>query len=116
MYVYLCRIWLGDKRDVQLVSYQRDFGVWIFPGVRRVRVLLAIALKLNDVFLPFFFFFFFFIFESYDYCFRVQNLACSLHYCIKKTPNYTWETANTPSPSDMGPTAHLALNKKPLTS
>ena len=41
-----------------LVSYQRDLGVWICPGVRRVRFLLAIALKLNAVFEPFFFFFF----------------------------------------------------------
>ena len=57
MYEYLRRIWLGDRRDVRLVSYQRDLGVWIFPGVRRVWFLLAIALKLNAVFVPFFFFF-----------------------------------------------------------
>jgi len=31
----------------------------MFPVVRRVRFLLAIALKLNAVFVPFFFFFFF---------------------------------------------------------
>jgi len=59
---------------VRLVSYQRDLGVWMFPGVRRVRFLLAIALKLNAVLVPFFVFFFL---ESYDYCFKVQNLACS---------------------------------------
>jgi len=49
---------------VRLVSYQRDLGVWMFPGVRRVGLLLDIALKLNAVFVPFFFFFFF---ESCDY-------------------------------------------------
>jgi len=62
MYEYVCRIWLGDGRDVQLLSYQRDLGVWMFPGVRRVRFLLAIALKLNAVFVSFFFFTFFFTF------------------------------------------------------
>jgi len=36
MYVYVRRIWLRDRRDVPLVSYQRDLGVWMFPGVRRV--------------------------------------------------------------------------------
>jgi len=45
---------------VQLVSYQRDLGVWMFPGVRRVRLLLAIGLKLNAVFVPFFYFFIFY--------------------------------------------------------
>jgi len=75
MYEYVRWIWLGDGRDVQLVSYQRDLGVWIFPGVRRVRYLLAIALKLNAVFVPFFFlFFFFFFFESYDYGLRYKIL------------------------------------------
>jgi len=68
MYEYVRRIWLGDRRDVRLVSYQRDLGVWMFPRVRRVRFLLAIALKLNDGFVPFFL-------ESYNYCFNVQNLA-----------------------------------------
>ena len=52
MYVDVRRIWLGDGRDVQLVSYQRDLGVWMFPGVRKVWSLLAIALKLNAVFVP----------------------------------------------------------------
>ena len=56
MYVNVCRGWLGDGRDVRLVSYQRDLGVWMFPGVRRIGFLLAIALKLNAVFVPFFFF------------------------------------------------------------
>jgi len=66
MYVYVRRIWLGDGRDVLLVSYQRDLGVWMFPGVRRIGVLLAIALKLNAVFLPFsFFFLFLFFFFSF---------------------------------------------------
>ena len=27
-------------------------------------------------------------FESYDYCLIVDNLACSLRYCIKKKTNY----------------------------
>jgi len=56
MYVYICRIWLGDGRDVRLVLYQKDLGVWMFPGVRRIGFLLAIALKLNAVFVPLFFF------------------------------------------------------------
>jgi len=86
MYEYLCWIWLGDRRDVLLVSYQRDLGVLMFPAVRRTRFLLAIVLKLNAVFVPFLFFAFLFFFESYDYYFRVQNLACSLHYSIKKPP------------------------------
>ena len=34
-------------------------GVLDFPGVRRTQFLLAIALKLNAVFAPFFFLFFF---------------------------------------------------------
>jgi len=41
---------------VRLVSYQRDLGVWMFPGVRRVWFLLAKALKQNTVFVHFFFF------------------------------------------------------------
>jgi len=41
--------------DMQLVSYQSYLGVGMFPGVRRVRLLLAIALKLNAVFVPFVF-------------------------------------------------------------
>jgi len=65
MYKYVRRIWLGDRRDVRLVLYQRDLGVWMLPGVRRVRFLLAIVLKLNGVFVPFFFFSF--LFESCDY-------------------------------------------------
>jgi len=52
---------------VRLVSYQRDLGVWMFPGVRRIRFLLAIALKLNAVIVPFFSFFFFSFFDSCDY-------------------------------------------------
>jgi len=46
---------------VLLVSYQRDLGVWMFPGVRRVWFLLAIGLKLNAVFVHFLFFFFFLV-------------------------------------------------------
>ena len=45
-----------------LVTYQRDLGVWIFAGVRRVWFLLAIALKLNAVCVPFFSLFLFFFF------------------------------------------------------
>jgi len=56
---------------VQLVSYQRDLGVWIFPGVRREWFLLAIALKLNAVFLPFFFFF-----NIILVLFKVQTPVC----------------------------------------
>ena len=52
MYAYVCRIWLADRMDVRLVSYKRDLGVWMFPGVRRVRFLLAIPLKLNALFVP----------------------------------------------------------------
>ena len=64
----------------------------------------------------FFFLFSFFFFESYDYCLWVQNPTCSLRYGIDKTLNYPGEKANPPSPSGMKPTAHLAPNKKPLTS
>ena len=61
MYEYVGRICWGDRRDVRLVTYQRDLCVSMFPWVRRVQFLLAIALKLNDVFVPLFF-----SFESYD--------------------------------------------------
>ena len=57
---YVRRIWLGDRRDVRLVSYQRHLGVWMFPRVRRTQFLLAIAFKLNAVFVPFFLLFFLF--------------------------------------------------------
>jgi len=100
---------------VRLVSYPRDLGVWMFPGVRREWFLLAIVFKLNAVFVPLFLLFFFF-FELYHYCFSVQNPTCSLRYGIEKTPHYQWEKANPPSASGMEPTAHLAPNKKPLTS
>ena len=49
MYEYVRRIWLGDRRDVRLVSYQRDLGVWMFPGVRRVSFVLAISLKMHVI-------------------------------------------------------------------
>jgi len=52
VYEYVRRIWLGDRPDVRLVSYLRDLGFWMFPGVRRVWFLLAIALKLHAVFVP----------------------------------------------------------------
>jgi len=78
MYKYVRRIWLRDRRDVQLVSYQRDLGVWMFPGVRRIRFLLAIALKLNPVFVPFFNFFnlLIFIFTIILVLFKVQTPVC----------------------------------------
>jgi len=70
---YVRRIWLGDRRDVRVVSSQRDLGVWMFPGVRRTQFLLAIALKLNAVFVPFFFFFFFSLILV---LFKVQTPLC----------------------------------------
>ena len=39
---YVRIIWLGDRRDVGLVSYHRDLGVWMFPAVRRKEFVLAI--------------------------------------------------------------------------
>jgi len=61
VYVYIRWICLGDRQDVWLVSHKRDLGVWMFRGVRRIRFLLAIALKLKAVFVPLFFSFFFFL-------------------------------------------------------
>jgi len=29
VYVYNRRIWLGNRRDVRLVSYLKDLGVWM---------------------------------------------------------------------------------------
>jgi len=52
MYEYVRRIWLGDRRDLRLVSYQRDLGVWMFLGVRRAGFLSAISLKMHAVFVP----------------------------------------------------------------
>jgi len=52
MYEYVRGIWLGDRRDVRLVSYQRDLGVWMFLGVRRAGFLSAISLKMHAVFVP----------------------------------------------------------------
>jgi len=64
MYEYVRRIWLGDRRHVRLVSYQRNLGLSMFTGVRRVQFLLAIALKLNAVFVPFCFLFSFSFFSG----------------------------------------------------
>jgi len=36
---------MGDRRDVRFISYQRDLGVWIFPGMRRKGFLLAISIR-----------------------------------------------------------------------
>jgi len=52
MYENVRRIWLGNRRDVRLVSYQRDLGVWMILGVRRAGFLSAISLKMHAVFLP----------------------------------------------------------------
>jgi len=49
MYEYVRRIWLGDGRDVRLVLYQRDLGVWMFPWVRRDGFVLAISLKMHVI-------------------------------------------------------------------
>jgi len=62
---------------VRLVSDQKDLGVWMFPGVRRIGFLLAIALKLNAVFVPFSFSFsFFFFFSITLVLFKVQTPVC----------------------------------------
>jgi len=52
VYVYICGIWLSDRRDVRLVSSQRDLGLWMFLGVRRAGFLSAISLKMHAVFVP----------------------------------------------------------------
>jgi len=52
VYLYIRGIWLADRRDVRLVSYQRDLGVWMFLGVRRAGFLSAISLKIHAVFVP----------------------------------------------------------------
>jgi len=52
VYVYIHGIWLGDRPDVPLVSYQRDLGVEMFLGVRRVGFLSAILLKMHADFVP----------------------------------------------------------------
>jgi len=36
---------MGNGQDVRLVSYQRDLGVWMFPGVWRKGFLLAILIR-----------------------------------------------------------------------
>jgi len=59
---------------VRLVLYQRDLGVWMFPGVRGVRFLLAIVLKLNAVFVPFFCLFF--IFSLYHVIIDLGTKSC----------------------------------------
>ena len=73
---YIRRIWLGARRDGRLVSYQRHLGVWMFPGVRKVRFLLATALQLNAVFVPFVILFFFFFFGIILVLFKVQTPVC----------------------------------------
>jgi len=50
--MYIRGIWLGHRRDVRLVSFQRDLGVWMFLEVRRVGFLSAILLKIHAVFVP----------------------------------------------------------------
>jgi len=53
MYVYVRGIWLGYRRDVRLISYQRDLGVGMFPGVRRNRVFVGHSHKLHAFFVPY---------------------------------------------------------------
>jgi len=36
---------MGDRRDVRLVSYLTNLGVWMFPGVRRKGVSLALSIR-----------------------------------------------------------------------
>jgi len=43
---------MGDRRDVRLISYQRDLGVWMFPGVRSNGVFVGHSVKLHAVFVP----------------------------------------------------------------
>jgi len=62
-------------------------------------------------FVPFLLFFF----ESYDYCLRYKILHAA-RAMASKNHQYPWEKANPPSPSGVEATAHLAPNKKPLTS
>jgi len=52
VYEYIRGIGLGDRREVRLVSYQRDLGVWMFLGVRRAGFLSAISLKMHAVSVP----------------------------------------------------------------
>jgi len=52
VYMYIRRIWLDDRRDVQLVLYQSDLGVWIFPGVRRNSVFVGHRDMLHALFVP----------------------------------------------------------------
>ena len=52
MYVYVARIWLGNRGDVRLVTYQRDLGVWMFPGGRRNRVFVGHSDKRHAFFVP----------------------------------------------------------------
>ena len=52
VYLYIRGIWLGDRRDMRLVSYQRDLRVWMFLVVRRAGFLSAISLKMHAVFVP----------------------------------------------------------------
>ena len=66
-----------------------------------------------NFFLSFFFFLFiyFFFFDSYDYCFRVQNLACSLRYGIKK-PQTTGGKKASPQVPVVWKQLHISLPKK----
>jgi len=75
MYEYVRGIWLGDRRDVRLVSYQRDLGVGMFPGGEVDMLFVGHSIKAECCLCTLFFISFI---ESYDYCFKVQHLACSL--------------------------------------
>jgi len=52
MYVYVHRIWLGARRNVRLVSYQRDLGVGMLTGVRRNRGFVGHCDKVHAFFIP----------------------------------------------------------------
>jgi len=52
IYMYVSRIWVRNRREVRLVSYHRDFGVWMFAGGRRIRVFVGHSNKLHAVFVP----------------------------------------------------------------
>jgi len=71
-----------------------------------------------------FFSFFLFFLSLFFFFFFLNHMIIVLGYksCMqlmlshRETPNYPWEKANPPSPSDVEATAHLAPKKKPLTS
>ena len=65
---------------MRLVSYQRDLWVWMFPGVRRNRVVLAIAISCTLSLYKIIFF------ESFNYCLRHKILLAARAMAYKKPP------------------------------